>query len=123
MTKLARLFCTKHGASHVQGAIVTVPLHWYRRGKFLFASVLLVVVRIQQEGCIETPPFRKIVKYRRLSIMPVKNEGTECKKHPEQEDDAEGKQDDCSDLTDHNHETDESTSKSFPQKVSSHTLF
>jgi hypothetical protein len=29
-----------------------------------------------------------------------------------------GKQDDCSDLTDNNPETDESTSKSFPQKVS-----
>lgn len=36
----------------------------------------------------------------------------------EDDEDAEGKQDDCSDLTDNNHETDESTSKSFPQKVS-----
>lgn len=36
----------------------------------------------------------------------------------EEDDDVEGKQDDCSDLTDNNHETDESTSKSFPQKVS-----
>lgn len=33
-----------------------------------------------------------------------------------------GKQDDCSDLTDNNPETDDSTSKSFPQKVSIYQL-
>ena len=60
-------------------------------------------------------------------IMPVKNKNVDGSNVPgknkkldlEDDDDADGKQDDCSDLTDNNHETDESSSKSFPQKVSS----
>jgi hypothetical protein len=59
--------------------------------------------------------------------MPVKNKNADGgnvmpknkKQDLEQDEDDDGKQDDCSDLTDNNHETDESTSKSFPQKVSS----
>ena len=62
--------------------------------------------------------------------MPVKNKNVDGSNVPgknkkldlEDDDDADGKQDDCSDLTDNNHETDESSSKSFPQKVSSWSM-
>lgn len=66
-----------------------------------------------------------------LFIMPVKNkngfgENTPSKSKKlvdEDEKDADGKHDDCSDLTDNNNDTEESTSRSFPQKVSSFSCF
>ncbi len=66
-----------------------------------------------------------------LFIMPVKNKNGDGGNTPskskklvdEDEKDADGKQDDCSDLTDNNNDTDESTSRSFPQKVSSLFVF
>jgi hypothetical protein len=58
--------------------------------------------------------------------MPGKNKiavsGTPKKGKQEHDEDAGGKSDDCSDLTDNNHETDDMASKSFPQKVSSLVL-
>jgi hypothetical protein len=62
--------------------------------------------------------------------MPIKNKNGDKgiiqgsskgkKQAPEKSEDSGDKNDDCSDLTDNNHETDESTSKSFPLKVSSY---
>jgi hypothetical protein len=66
--------------------------------------------------------------------MPVKNKTADKgillpvgaskgkKQVTEKSEDSEEKHDDCSDLTDNNHETDESTSKSFPQRVSDCTF-
>jgi hypothetical protein len=78
-----------------------------------------------------TSLLRILCETQTIQVMPGKNKNADrgegaakaMKIETEHDNDDDGKQDDCSDLTDNNHETDESTSKSFPQKVSFLTLF
>ena len=87
---------------------------------------------VQQELPVLSSVFFKAgVRSVDLFIMPVKNkngfgENTPSKSKKlvdEDEKDADGKHDDCSDLTDNNNDTEESTSRSFPQKVRSFSCF